>query len=536
MPFINNQVQPILLHHYLENSANRFPSKCAIIHDEKRFSYLDVDRAANSLANYLIAFGVKSGDRVVLLLENSFELIVGYFGALKAGATVVPLGLDIDKKGLEEVLNRVESNVLIAATRFERLLNQVEKETLDGTLCLINRWSNRFRYENAEILDMQAVLQNGNEETPELPVNPSALSTIIFTSGSSGRPKGVMLTHENLMSNTSSICQYLKLSEQDIQMVVLPFSYVMGLSLLNTHVAVGGTLVINNKFAYPATVVTQMIEESVTGFSGVPSTYAYLLHRSQLREKKDQLKHLRYCSQAGGHMPRTLKLDLRSALPNHTDIYIMYGATEASARLSYLPPEYYLSKIDSIGIPIPGVGLDIVDNQGKTAVRGDSGELRASGPNIMQGYWGDDESTRNVIKGNSYFTGDIGYQDEDGFIFLTGRKDIQLKVRGHKVNPQLVEDIITSSENVLEAVVFGIEDELDGQRLIAFIVGIREGSDVEAAVRMKIKSLTSFKRPSEIHWIKALPKTANSKTDRSRCLQLLRDNYLKKTGLKKWEQ
>ena len=153
-------------------------------------------------------------------------------------------------------------------------------------------------------------------------------------------------------------------------MVVLPFFYVMGKSLLNTHFAVGGTVVLNNKFAFPAAVIKQMVDEKVTGFSGVPSTYAYLLHRSPLEKNRDNLGHLRYCTQAGGHMSKQIKKELRKVLPEHTKIFVMYGATEASARLTYLEPDRYEDKVDSIGKSIPGVTMQVLGKNGRKAPTG----------------------------------------------------------------------------------------------------------------------------------------------------------------------
>ncbi len=164
--------------------------------------------------------------------------------------------------------------------------------------------------------------------------------------------------------------------------------------MLNTHFAAGASVVLNNRFAYTASVLKQMEEESVTGFSGVPSTYAYLLHRSPLRNFRDRLHSLRYCSQAGGHMPRQIKEELRRTLPEHTDIYIMYGATEASARLTYLPPSRFTEKIESIGVAIPGVTVRVIDENGDELPAGETGELAGSGSNIMQGYWMDEELSR----------------------------------------------------------------------------------------------------------------------------------------------
>ena len=188
------------------------------------------------------------------------------------------------------------------------------------------------------------------------------------------------------------ICQYQQLTDHDVQMVVLPFFYVMGKSLLNTIFAAGGTVVLNNKFAFPATVINQMIEEGVTLFSGVPSTYAYLLHRSPLKKQRDQLTRLRLVTQAGGHMAISVKRELRKALPEHTRICIMYGATEASARLTWLDPDRFEEKMASIGKPIPGVDIKLLDADRKEVSQGERGEVVASGANIMQGYWKDPDA------------------------------------------------------------------------------------------------------------------------------------------------
>ena len=157
-----------------------------------------------------------------------------------------------------------------------------------------------------QVISFEEMISNQKTLNPEPALTATSLASIIYTSGSTGKSKGVMLSHRNIVSNTHSISQSLQLTSGDIQMVVLPFFYVMGKSLLNTHFAVGGTVVLNNRFAYPASVVKQMAEVKVTGFSGVPSTYAYFLHRSPLRDYRDKLDSLRYCSQAGGHMSRSV--------------------------------------------------------------------------------------------------------------------------------------------------------------------------------------------------------------------------------------
>ncbi|MES0447133.1 MAG: AMP-binding protein, partial [Desulfobacterales bacterium] len=363
----------------------------------------------------------------------------------------------------------------------------------------------------------------GNKDSlnPDVLINKAALASIIYTSGSTGIPKGVMLSHRNIVSNVHSICQYLYLTEKDIQMVVLPFFYVMGKSLLNTHIAVGGTVVINNKFAFPASVIKQMADEQVTGFSGVPSTYAYLLHRSPLASYRDSLDSLRYCSQAGGHMSRKLKEELRQVLPKHTKIYIMYGATEASARLTYMEPDRLEAKLDSIGKPISGVTLRVLDEKGKEVPIGQTGELVASGSNIMQGYWKDKKATAKVLDENGYHTGDLGYQDKEGFFYVTGRKDNLLKVGGHRINPQEIEDALMETELVIESAVLGIPDELLGYRLVAIVTPKSEDCSADQILSACSEKLPRFKLPGEVNLVRALPKSTSGKINRRKCLTLI---------------
>ncbi|HMA53948.1 MAG TPA: AMP-binding protein, partial [Acidobacteriota bacterium] len=364
-------------------------------------------------------------------------------------------------------------------------------------------------------------LASGPSHGPRPAIDPSACAAIIYTSGSEGRPKGVMLSHANIVANTKAIVEYLELTPSDIQMVVLPFFYVMGKSLLNTHFAVGGTVVINNKFAYTAAVLKQMAEERVTGFSGVPSTFAHLLFKSPLRAYKDNLPALRYCSQAGGHMPARIKLELLKALPEHTRLFIMYGATEASARLSYVPPARLTDKIDSIGVPIAGVTLSVVSPEGRALGPGETGELVASGPNIMLGYFRDEEATRRVLDARGYHTGDLGYRDEEGYFFVTGRRDDQLKIGGHRVNPRTVEDVIVGSGLVVEGIVFGVPDPIWGVRLAGLVVPIRGSDDtVTEILKFCAGKLPKFEVPSALRLVEAIPKTSSGKPDRVRSAAL----------------
>ncbi|BBO67308.1 acyl-CoA ligase (AMP-forming), exosortase A system-associated [Desulfosarcina alkanivorans] len=557
-----------LIHHFLENSAARHPDKVAIIHEKTRATYRQVNKDSDRLASFLVGRRVEKGDRVVILMENSVEYVTAYYGILKAGAVAVPLGTDLKPDGLIPLLAELEPAAIITSARFERLLQAsdlsvpnldtliIHNPKFDWDNCGIdvysfqqttnhkpqttnqsnNNWNknSEFRSQNSESAIQELNKRNepiqpttnnpqptnsNDIELEAVSVSSSDLGSIIYTSGSTGKPKGVMLTHGNIVANTHSICEYLQLTDSDIQMVVLPFFYVMGKSLLNTIVAAGGTLVINNKFAFPATVINQMIEERVTVFSGVPSTYAYLLHRSPLKKSRPRLSHLRMVTQAGGHMARSVKTALRETLPGHTRICIMYGATEASARLTWLDPDRFEQKIDSIGKGIPGVTVKILDDQGFELPQGAKGEVVASGPNIMQGYWRDPAASSQALDGNGYHTGDVGFKDADGFIFLQGRKDNLIKVGGHRINPQEVEDALLATGLAVEASVVGVDDDLLGKRLAALVVPLNGDTSPEAIMENCASMLPKYKMPAELRFVRALPKNANGKVDRNGCLK-----------------
>jgi long-chain acyl-CoA synthetase len=460
----------MLIHHLLENSAQARPDHVALVHEATRMTYREVNDRANQFAHALLERGVGAGDRVALLMENGPEYVVGYYGTLKTGAVVVPLNTDFKEEGLLDSFRKLSPRVLAFSPRFERVLLQTDLAGAGLTTLVARTPKLPWPPGSPPILDWAEIRESGRRENPGIPLADGSLASVILTSGSTGTRKGAMLSHRNIVSNTQAICRFLELTRDEIHMVVLPFFYVMGKSLLNTHVAVGGTVVINNRFAFPAAVLEQMETEAVTGFSGVPSTYAYLLHRSPLAAYRDRLASLRYCAQAGGHMARSIKEDLRRVLPAHTKLFIMYGATEAAARLTVLDPDRFSDKMDSIGRAIPGVKIRVLDPKGEEVPRGQTGELVASGPNIMMGYWEDPETTARVLDEKGYHTGDLAYEDEEGFLHLVGRKDHLVKVGGHRINTQEVEDVLMDSGLLIEAVVLGVPDPLLGNRLAAIAV------------------------------------------------------------------
>lgn len=513
--------KPVLIHHFLENSACRRPDKIALVHEDIRATYGQINAQANQLARYFINSGVTAGDRIVLLLENSLEYVIGYYAALKAGAAAVPMNTRLKPDALHPLLQELEATYLVSSCKFERLLRAIDLRTTSiGTVIL---QSPRLSLNHpVQIIAWEDLISPKEEPNLELDISDQSLGSIIYTSGSTGRPKGVMLSHANIVANVASICQSLPFNENDIQMVVLPFFYVMGKSLLNTLFAGGGRIVIDNQFAYPAGVINKMVEEQVTVFSGVPSTFTFLLHQSPLAAAREKLGALRFCCQAGGHMAGITKQQLLNVLPETTRLFIMYGATEAAARLSCLEPEMLKKKIDSIGRPIPGVRLNVLDDTGQEMPAGKTGELTASGDNIMQGYWRDSEATTKALGPQGYRTGDMGYYDDEGYFYIIGRKDHQLKVGGHRIHPQEIEEVIMSTGLAKEVAVLALPDHLLGNRLVAMIVSCLPQTDATQLLKQCALKLPKYKLPQEIQFVNMLPKCARGKIDKTQCETILR--------------
>jgi acyl-CoA synthetase (AMP-forming)/AMP-acid ligase II len=355
-------------------------------------------------------------------------------------------------------------------------------------------------------------LSRASVKLPDAEKAPHELAAIFYTSGSTGEPKGVMLSHRNLISNTLSTVEYLRLTDDDSVLVILPFYYIYGNSLLLTHVACGGHVVIDNRFMYPELVLDSLEQSKATGFSGVPSTFMMALSKSSIAKRK--LADLRYITQAGGAMAPDVTRRLWEACPNQ-EIWIMYGQTEAAPRVTYLPPERLREKLGSIGIAVPGVTVKITDENGKDLPQGETGEIAVGGPNVMLGYWNQPEATAEILRDGWLITGDLAYMDKDGFIFVVGRKREIIKAAGHRVSAKEIEERILAHEAVAEAAVFGVPDDILGEAIQAVVV-LRSGctADEKLIQGWCQKSLPPYKVPRGITFTESLPKYQSGKVNK----------------------
>ena len=348
-----------------------------------------------------------------------------------------------------------------------------------------------------------------------------------LTSGTTSAPKAVRVTHGNIQANTESIVEYLGLQADDRMLVVLPFSYCFGASLLHTHLRVGGSVALCHTLTFPETVVDAIVQHHCTGFAGVPSTYQLLLRASSLSSRP--LPSLRHLQQAGGKLPPTLIDELVAAQPG-ARVFVMYGQAEATARLSFLPPEDIGRRRGSIGRGIPRVQLRVVDEDDQDVAPGAVGEIVASGPSITKGYWNDPEATAQRYRGGSLRTGDLATVDEDGYVYIVDRAADFIKSWGIRISSQEIEEAALRVPSVMSAAAVGVPDEIAGEAIVLFVVTRDDEltpDDVLTALR---GVLAKHMVPHQVRIVSELPLNANGKLVKSQLRELAATSVWRRCG------
>jgi acyl-CoA synthetase (AMP-forming)/AMP-acid ligase II len=498
----------------LSRSAEARPDALLVVDGRERATYGDVESGANRVAHALLAEGIRRGDRLGLIADNSRWYVEAYYGILKAGGVVVSLSAAGDLGSHRQLLADCCARGVICGPRQSRvvagLLDLAGLEFVLGPAPTNGKEPVGDRA--CRIVEPSVALPAMSPELPPVRGIDVDRAAIVYTSGSTGKPRGAVLRHLNIVANTRSIVEYLGLTALDRVMVVLPFHYVYGKSLLNTHVAAGGSVVLEDGFLYPQEVLNSLEREAATGFSGVPSTFAILLNKSNLATRR--LPNLRYVTQAGGAMAPEMTRRLIEALPGKK-IFIMYGATEASARLSFLDPSDLPRKIGSVGKAIPNVDLRVLREDGTEADVGEVGEIVARGSNLMEGYWNDPEETAGVLDQHGYHTGDLGRRDEEGFLYVVGRKREMIKSGAHRIAPHEIEETLLEYVAVHEAAVVGMPDEILGEIIVAFVT-LRPGQQQdESAIRAWCaQRLPPYKVPAVVRTLREFPRNGSGKIDK----------------------
>ena len=422
----------------------------AVTAKSKAWTYSDLILATRAVAqNLMTNDAFHPGDRVLVMLPNSSEYIAAFYGILLAGGVAVPVPPKTEAGYLRSIVDSTEASVLftdasIAEARGDQLSNE------------------------QQVVELSRLLTNWvPTECSNIVTDGSELAAIFFTGGSTGQPKGVMLSHRNLISNARSIQQYLQISPTDRPLCILPFHHAFGNSVWQSHLLAGAHIVCDGLPSFPETMIAALVRHECTSLSGVPDLFRVLLERSSLG--KTTLPNLRYMAVAGGKLPRQLALEMSRRIAP-AEFYVMYGQTEATARLAYLPPkDLELQQEGCIGRAVPGVTLEVVDENAQPVPIGEIGELRAWGENVMLGYWKDAAETADRIRSGWLHTGDLASVDKSGCVTLHGRNSAFVKVAGYRVQLGDLEDFAVRRLAVAQAVAVACDDPAIGTRLALYV-------------------------------------------------------------------
>lgn len=489
-------------------AAARDPGKVALRRRNAAWTYDDVVRGAAAVGARLRELGIGQGDRIGLLFRNCPEYVAFFYGAHAERVAVAPLNVQERAKVL--ALQAGHGDLRLVAGDPAHPEWEALRKILPDDIPMLAVPAEDVA-ESAEAFHAYLGARPGQELVAPS-VGRDELAMLLYTSGTTGRPKGVMLGHGNLVANNVTIIEYLELGPGDVGLTVMPFHFSYGNSVLHTHLAAGATLLLEDNLAFPLPVMQRLQNERVTGFSGVPSTFAILMARTRIEEF--DLSAMRYLTQAGGAMTRAAIQRMRELVPS-ARFFVMYGQTEATARLTYLPPERLDEKLGSIGKALDGIDIEVRGVHGNVLPPGETGELCARGPNIMLGYWRDEEATREAVVDGWLHTGDLAHTDDDGFLYIDGRVVEMIKVGSFRVSPLEVEEVLATLPGIAEMAVASMPDELLGQAVKAVLV-LREGANLdERQVKAHCRErLAAYKVPKVVEFAQELPRTSSGKIQR----------------------
>lgn len=492
--------------------------KQALVDPAEDIDYASLASEVDRVGAYLVDQGIKRGDRVIVQLRKSISEVVAMFAIAKVGAVIVNVNAQWTLDQLAYVAKDCEAKLLITDSRIAKMLST---DAIPGPICRVLVHGNA---PEADGFDSWDALGSGTN-TAEVAVLDTDLAMIIYTSGSTGQPKGVMLSHQNIVLGARYVARYLKLAEDDRLISILAYNFDAGLNQLTTMMLLGGT-VVHQPVIMATEIVRTIVDQRVTGLAGVPPLLSQVVRL--LRENPVPMPALRLVTNTGGKIPLNILESMPEVFPQ-AEIFLMYGLTE-SFRSTYLAPEKFLRKMGAIGQAIPGAEVYVIKSGEGIAGPGEEGELVHRGPLVSMGYWGQSDLTRQKIRpcpelshliGDEpvVYSGDIIKIDEDGDLWFVSRNDTLIKTGGVRLSPDEVEDQVSRSGLVSDVVAYGVDDEDLGQVVHVSVTPLENFSE-EALLKHCRRVMPSYMIPKEIHvWQNTMPRTASGKLDRPKIIR-----------------
>jgi len=487
----------------LETGASSQPNSTAIISDNRRMSYAVLNAAADACAAGLARLGVAAGNKVALMLPNVPEFVIAYFGILKLGGCVVPLNILLKAAEIAYQLEDSDASTLIVD---EALVPEARQALRGVESCSIRVVVGKQAPEGWHCFD--DVLEGSGTGFNTVQSFPDDTAVILYTAGASGRPKGAELSHFNMFFNavvtTDRLC---RLTASDVSLAVLPLFHSLGQTcVMNATLYAGGALVLQPRFE-PEKVLQAIQREHVSVLIGVPTLFWYLQHYPGV-EKYDR-SSLRMCCSGGAALAPALLREFQERYGQ--SIFEGYGLSETSPVASFNPIDRP-PRPGSVGLPIYGVQIRIVDEAGRVLPTGQVGEIVVRGHNVMKGYYKRPGATAEAIRGGWFHSGDLGRVDEQGYVYVVDRKKDLIIRGGFNVFPREVEDVLAAHPAVAEVAVAGVPDEVMGEEIKAFVVlELDEAVDAEDLIEYARKRLAAYKYPRSIEFRTELPKDAAGK-------------------------
>jgi long-chain acyl-CoA synthetase len=511
-----------LLPDVLRRHAAERPAHAAVVTGDRRLGYAEFWSQACRLANALKSRGVRRGDRVAIFMDNVLACPVALFGSWLADAVTVAVNAQTKTDKLAWILKDSGAVMLLS----EHHLARVYDPAIAGSTVRAVLASTEGGAAPAGSEDLEAVVRMTPEGPPETRNIAFDLAAILYTSGTTGDPKGVMHTHASLAFTRDSVVEYLGLRGEDRLLCALPLSFGYGLFQLLPATAVGATLVLERNFTYPAEIFPRMQLEAVTTVAGVPTVFAMMLAHDE--KHAIRFPSVRIVTNAAAALPEEFIPGIQRIFPS-ANLVKMYGQTEC-IRACYLPPALAARHPGSVGIAIPGTELLLLDVDGREVPVGETGTLHVRGPNVMRGYWNDPARTGASlvpapVPGEVMLrTGDQFRRDAEGLLHFVARQDDIIKSRGEKVSPTEVENAIYRLPAVAEAMVLGVPDPMLGQAVCA-LVTLKPGSSLQEkqVKRACSERLEGYMVPKRVLFVDALPRTPNGKLSRALAAERFKD-------------
>lgn len=493
-----------MLYSALSDIVHRYPGRPAIVSKGSVSTYQDLWQRSEVLAAELRRRNVSKGERVAILADNSLESVAAWWAVIKCNAICINFNEKLTPSGMRYIIDDAEPVFYLCGS--EKLL-----ALLPGglpNLCL-------------DCVDWQA---NDCElaSNPDNSADVHDIACIVYTSGSTGNPKGVCLTHDNLLSVGNIAADGFGLTELDRYLMVVPLHYIHGLMMLISLQLRGSSLEFMPSFVFPAAVTQTLKNKHITGFSGVPYHFTALIERGNFLTT--ELPKLRWICVTGGTIPPDRIMQLLEAKPD-TEIHIAYGQTECSPRITMLDPKRINRKPTSVGAAAPGLKIAFLDESGSAVANGDTRELVVSGRNVMHGYWNDPEATARVIdEQGRLHTGDLAYMDDEGDVFIRGRLQAMIKSAGERIFPEELEAILNKHPDVDNVAIVGQADQLYGQVVEAHILlsSDRVLSDAETKKNIEsycLEHIPFARAPRRYQYWDEFPLKANGKIDKQHLMK-----------------